>query len=152
MLCWRSTCGDRKNDRNDALQGRYGSTHRLRVQGRVFMLVTCAYFLGVLFLTADDLKAAPAKQGPAELQGKWKLQSLEIDGVADDLGGAQPRWVIKGNKVRYGGEELAQLTADATTTPKILDLSFVNPKRVYEAIYVVDQDTLKICLNKQTEG
>jgi uncharacterized protein (TIGR03067 family) len=103
-------------------------------------------------MMADDSSAAAAKQGAAELQGKWKLLSLEIDGTAIDLGDAQPRWVIKGNKVRYGGEELGQLIVDPTATPKIVDLSFAHPKKVYEAIYAIDQDTLKICLNKQTEG
>src|SRR5437868_2897750 len=114
MLCSHSICVDREND---------GSTHRLRVKRRVLMLAACACFLSVLFLTADDAKAGPAKQGPAELQGKWKLLSLEADGAAIDLDNAQPRWVIKGNKVRYGGEELAQLTVDATATPKLIDLS-----------------------------
>jgi uncharacterized protein (TIGR03067 family) len=98
---------------------------------------------------ADD---KPAK-APAELQGCWKLSSLETNGTAKDpVGGGAPRWVIKDNKVSYGGEEIIQFTADPTTTPRILDLKFRDPEGTFEGIYVVEKDTLKVCLNKRLDG
>ena len=98
---------------------------------------------------ADD---TPKKDAPAALQGGWKFTSLENDGKTAELPGVSFWWVIKGDKVYYGGKELAKLTADATTTPKCLDLAFRNPDRVYEAVYSIEDDTLKICVNRQTEG
>jgi C-terminal processing protease CtpA/Prc len=34
----------------------------------------------------------------------------------------------------------------------VIDLKLTDPDRVYEGIYTVDKGTLKICLNRQTEG
>src|SRR5262249_16261880 len=62
------------------------------------------------------------------------------------------RWVIKDNKVLYGGAPLAVLTVDPATTPRNIDLSFLNPKRTYEGIYPVEGDTLKGCVNGRTQG
>jgi uncharacterized protein (TIGR03067 family) len=94
----------------------------------------------------------PAK-APAELQGVWKLTSLEANGKErEPLGGGSPRWVIKDDTISYGGEKLAQLTADASTSPRIIDLKFRDPERVYEGIYAVEKDTLKVCINKRADG
>jgi uncharacterized protein (TIGR03067 family) len=99
--------------------------------------------------------AAPADSPPkkelAGLQGTWKLVSIERDGKVNDPDN-QPRWVIKGDKVFYGGEELAVLTIDPGTTPKCVDLAFRSPKEVYEGIYAVEDKVLKICLNRETTG
>jgi uncharacterized protein (TIGR03067 family) len=114
--------------------------------------------IAMLLLLAAPLRAADrpaetkADKRLADLQGTWKLISIEMNGEANDLSGSQPRWVIKGDKVLYGGDELAVLTADASATPKLLDVQLLNPKRVFEGIYVVEDERLKFCLNKQTEG
>jgi uncharacterized protein (TIGR03067 family) len=106
-----------------------------------------------LSLTATARAKEPNdKKAPAELQGTWKLVALEIDGKPFDLNKSEPRWIIKDNKVQYGGEDLAVLTADATTTPRSIDLAFLAPKATYEAIYVVEKDNLKICLNARSAG
>lgn len=115
---------------------------------RVLIAAACALLVAGV-ARADD---KPVK-APAELQGVWKLVSVEADGKAKDpLGGGSPRWVIKDNKISYGGEEIIQLTADATTTPRVIDLKFRDPERTFEGIYVVEKDKLKVCLNKRTEG
>jgi uncharacterized protein (TIGR03067 family) len=94
----------------------------------------------------------PAK-APADLQGSWKLKSIEIDGKdIDPIGGGQPRWTIRDDKISYGGEEIIRFTADPSTTPRVVDLKFRDPEGVYEGIYVVEKDVLKVCLNKKTEG
>ena len=88
----------------------------------------------------------------AELQGRWKLVSIEGDGQVNDLSDMRVWWVIKGDKVRYGGEDFALLTTDAAAAPKVIDLRLSRSGRVYEGIYSVEEDTLKVCINKQTEG
>ena len=47
---------------------------------------------------------------------------------------------------------MAKLTADAATTPRCLDLTFRGPDRVYEGIYAVEGDTLKICYDPDGDG
>jgi uncharacterized protein (TIGR03067 family) len=103
-------------------------------------------------LAADD---KDKKEEPAALQGTWKLTTVEADGKATGVLTANNLsiwWIIKGDKVYYGGQELAKLKADATTKPQCLDLTFSKPDRAYEAVYTVEKDTLKICVNKITEG
>jgi uncharacterized protein (TIGR03067 family) len=114
------------------------------------MLATSAglFTIAVLLAAAD----APAKKGPADLQGKWKLVALEIKGETRDFADSPPRWVIKGDQVFYGGEEIARITVDPTATPKIIDLRLLKPKSVYEGVYAIDQDTLKLCFNGSAEG
>jgi uncharacterized protein (TIGR03067 family) len=113
-----------------------------------------ALWIGVSLLqvAANDRGDKQPKKSLTSLQGAWKLVSVEAGGEARDLAGQQPRWLIKDNKVLYGGEELAVLTVDASTTPKSIDLAFVTPKRTYEGIYTIDGDTFKICVNAMTEG
>jgi uncharacterized protein (TIGR03067 family) len=120
--------------------------------------VPCVKLLSVLVFLALALRDASARpddppaKAPAELQGCWKLTSFEINGVSrDPFGGGEPRWVIKGDKVYYGGEEALRLAPDSSTSPKIIDLKFRDPDRVYEGVYVIEMDTLKICLNGRAD-
>src|SRR5262245_57714273 len=104
-------------------------------------------FLAVPSLFADDVKENIAT-GEPNVQGAWKLQSVENDGKPMEISDNQPRWIIKGNKVMYGGGELAVLKVVSTATPKSLDLNFAKPKRTFEGIYSVEGNTLKICVNR----
>jgi uncharacterized protein (TIGR03067 family) len=100
-------------------------------------------------------RAAGDEAGPdrlVPLQGTWKVTALEADGKPTELPDVSFWWFIQGDKVRYGGQELARLTIDAMTQPKCIDLKFHNPERVYEGIYSVEDDTLKICISRATEG
>jgi uncharacterized protein (TIGR03067 family) len=114
--------------------------------------IACLFPVIVWFLSAAQPGGAQAQKGPADLQGVWKLVSVESNGTATDFTDRQPRWVIKDKKVLYAGEELAALTVDPATTPKVIDLSFRSSKKVYEGIYAVEEDTLKVCVNTQTDG
>jgi uncharacterized protein (TIGR03067 family) len=87
-----------------------------------------------------------------EFEGTWRLVSVESNGKALPLTAGHPRWAIRGDKVQYGGEDLATLTADTASTPRTVDLKFVTPSREFEGIYVLEGDTLKICLNTQADG
>jgi uncharacterized protein (TIGR03067 family) len=114
----------------------------------ILAAIFCLGFASAQSSRADD---QPAKKAN-ELEGTWKLVSIESDGKSNEPSGGQPRWVIKGNKVSYGGVEIAELKADASTSPRIIDLKLLDPERVFEGIYSLEEGTLKICLNRQTEG
>jgi uncharacterized protein (TIGR03067 family) len=93
------------------------------------------------------------KKELVKLKGVWRLIGFQVDGKKAFLQEhKQIRWVIKDDKVFYGGEELAKLTLDPATTPKCLDLGLVKSKRVHEGIYQLDKDRLKICVSVITEG
>jgi uncharacterized protein (TIGR03067 family) len=117
-------------------------------------LMACVIFAELLSLATVWPAEEQGKKDPlAVLQGGWKVTGLEIDGKPSELPAAASFWlVIKDNKVFYGGQELAKLTCDPTTTPPCLDLAFRKPDRVYEAAYSVEGNTLKVCVNHLTEG
>jgi uncharacterized protein (TIGR03067 family) len=102
----------------------------------------------VLIVASPTLGAEPG----TELEGTWRLASVEGNGKALPLTAGHPRWAIRGDKVHYGGEDLATLTADAGSTPKTVDMRFVSPSREFEGIYAIEGDTLKVCLNTQADG
>jgi uncharacterized protein (TIGR03067 family) len=112
--------------------------------------------LNVLVIVASCYFCVDAPQDAAknesELQGIWALVSIERDGKAQDYSNQYPPLVIKGQKVVYGGEEMARLTIDAATKPKCIDLIFHPAKIANEGIYQVEGDSLKICINRETEG
>ena len=117
---------------------------------KLLAAIACAVLVvGSAPAVSDD----PPAKAPAELQGAWKLTSIETNGKEiEPVGGGQPRWVIKGDKISYGGEVIVQFKSDPSTNPCVIDLTFRDPKSTYEGIYVVEKDTLKVCLNKKTEG
>jgi hypothetical protein len=49
----------------------------------------------------------PAKE-LAELQGTWKLNTLEVSGEEGEPLGGKPRLVVKDEKVFYGGSRSAR--------------------------------------------
>jgi uncharacterized protein (TIGR03067 family) len=94
-----------------------------------------------------------AKESLKPLQGGWRVESLEVDGKpSESLQDLSYWWVIKDDKVFYGGSELATMSLDPKTTPKCIDLAFRDPKRSFEGIYDFEEDTLRICVNQATEG
>jgi uncharacterized protein (TIGR03067 family) len=113
-----------------------------------FYLILALLFGPVACVRADEANAKELRL----LEGRWALTSVERDGKAEDLGDDPPRWVFKGNRVLYAGDELAAVTLGAGSTPKTIDLAWARPKRDYEGIYTLDGDTLRICVNRQTEG
>ena len=74
-----------------------------------------------LLLLADDAKV------PTELQGAWKLVSIETEAGPVNLPDPRPGFLVKGDRLNYGGKESARLVADAATNPKLFDLQFRDP-------------------------
>jgi uncharacterized protein (TIGR03067 family) len=114
-------------------------------------IITASVLACFIVPTAAPAVAAAADKPSAELDGLWKIVSVEIDGnvrqLDDDL-----RWLIKDSKVVYGDEPLAALTSYPTSTPKGIDLSFLEPKQDYEGIYALENGELRLCLNVRTTG
>jgi uncharacterized protein (TIGR03067 family) len=115
--------------------------------------LACPALLAVALASSAAPRPDDPPKGPADLQGCWKLVSVETDGTAGDpFGGGHPRWIIKGDAISYGGEEIIRITTDPSTSPRVLDLKFRDPDRVYEGVYVVEKDTLKVCLNRRADA
>jgi uncharacterized protein (TIGR03067 family) len=106
--------------------------------------------LSFVLLAAPLLAAGP----PADLQGIWRLTAVgaEADAASVPLPDPRPALVIKGDKVLYGGHEIATLAADPKAEPRVIDLKFVEPERTYEGVYRLDKGTLTVCLNGKSEG
>jgi uncharacterized protein (TIGR03067 family) len=110
-------------------------------------------FFAACSLAHAQPEGAKVKKELAELQGVWRLVGFEADGKEAFLQEhKQLRWVIKDDKVFYGGEQLAKLTLHPAANPKGLDLGLVQSKRVHEGIYKLDRDRLKICVGMMTDG
>lgn len=106
----------------------------------------------VLLLVVGSVTAGRAGDGPAELQGRWDLVSVSTEGKDYPLTDGQPRCEVVGDRLRYGGEEVAVLTADPSASPKAIDLRFGSAKPAFEGTYAREGETLKVCLNRRTEG
>jgi uncharacterized protein (TIGR03067 family) len=112
--------------------------------------IVCLVIVAALPLkvSADDA----AKKDLDAIQGVWKVESVEVDGKqVPGLGGATIL-SIKGKKLLYAGEEVAELAIDPKVKPPSIDLTFAKPKRELEGIYSISGDTLKLCINRQADG
>ena len=113
----------------------------------------CKHALLITIFTVLPANAQSGEQNAKDpLRGVWRLQSWEIEGKDADLPQNPPWIIIKKDKVLYGGGELGSFSTDSRTSPKIIDITLQNPTRTYEGIYAVERDTLKLCVNRQTDG
>ncbi|HEY2157133.1 MAG TPA: TIGR03067 domain-containing protein, partial [Isosphaeraceae bacterium] len=101
----------------------------------------------IVIATAASSRAAA---GPAELQGRWELVSIEADGKGYPVD-TPARCEIVGDRVRYGGSDLAVIAADPSASPRSIDLRFGATERTYEGVYAREKETLKVCLNRRTD-
>jgi uncharacterized protein (TIGR03067 family) len=118
---------------------------------RPLWLLVVLSIAAVLLAPALSAIADETNKTSTELDGPWKIISIELAGEARPLE-EDVRWLIKDGKVFFGGEPLAALTNYPSSPPKGIDLAFHEPKKEYEGIYVVEKDLLRICLNLNTTG
>ncbi|MCI0463737.1 MAG: TIGR03067 domain-containing protein [Gemmataceae bacterium] len=95
----------------------------------------------------DDL----VKRELARLQGTWQTVSVEIDGESLGPGVKKDRLTIEGNAFvlsTRGGNTGGILTIDPTRRPRTIDTETRlgdNKGTKAVGIYVIDDDTLKVC-------
>jgi uncharacterized protein (TIGR03067 family) len=114
--------------------------------------ISCLLVAGMFALAIGRADESQPKAALDAMQGVWKLKEVVIDGETQMLPPKPPRWVVRGDKVLYAGKPLAALVIDPATTPPSIDLGFLKPKRTYEGVYSLEDDTLKICVNRITDG
>lgn len=111
--------------------------------------------IGCLVVVAPLLAADPpddAKKGPPELHGTWRLVSAVSESGEADVPQPGPAIVIRKDRVLDGGEEIASiLTAEGAKQWEI-DFHFGDKDRIYEGICAVEEEKLKICLNRRSDG
>jgi uncharacterized protein (TIGR03067 family) len=116
---------------------------------RACLFIICAT-AGLTYAQPEEGKL---KKERAQLQGVWRIIGFEVDGKEIYLQEQkQIRWVIKDDKVFYGHDELGKFTLDLAATPRCLDLTMIGNKRLYEGIYQLDKDRLKICFGLMADG
>jgi uncharacterized protein (TIGR03067 family) len=111
--------------------------------------------IACLLLAAPLLLADPPddeKNGPAELQGAWRLVSAVSETGEAELPEPGPAIVIKKDRVLYGGEEIATLLMGADPKSREIDFHFGNKDRIYEGLCAIDYEKLKICINRRGDG
>lgn len=111
-------------------------------------LLAIGSFVGLL---SARMRADEPKGKATEIDGVWRFVSVETDEETRKLE-EDVRWTVKEGKVFYEGETLATFVVYPASTPKGLDLAFLDPKKEQEGIYKIEKDTLTICVNSQTEG
>src|SRR5260370_20025796 len=126
---------------------------------RRFFLVALVVAIRLDFATcADDASKTDLKK----LQGKWEIVSLVVNGERQIVNGkkvdptdsVKDVWSIAGNKVKYPSETEDEIKLDATRTPKVMEIKSDREGEIYklEAIYAIDADTLKICVDAEKKG
>ena len=106
-----------------------------------------------LLLGADDAKG-DAKKELALFQGTWRFTSLEIEGkkVPIDMF-KDAKLIIKDETFDYvgaGEDAKGTFKIDASKKPKTVDITYTEGPlkgKVLKAIYELDGDTYKICLD-----
>ena len=122
-------------------------------------LTTCALATTMLLAGGSDIIQAIRKD-KAGLQGTWKVVSSESNGEkvpADDLKGLAI--IFRGNAifVREGAKEQEKfgMLLDPLRKPKEMDLAFLhapNKGRLDRAIYDLDGDALRICIQENKDS
>jgi uncharacterized protein (TIGR03067 family) len=112
--------------------------------------------MGIMLAIPLTASADDAKKQLEKLQGAWTSVSYEIGGIAiedDDLKAVVTTITIKGAAFEWkaeDGNDQGTLKIDATKDPKQID--FVSEQEsgvkipTWSGIYVVEGDTLKLCI------
>jgi uncharacterized protein (TIGR03067 family) len=114
------------------------------------ILKTVCLLLAAPLLWADPPEADT--KGPAALQGAWRLISAVSEGGEADVPEPGPAIVIKKDRVLYGGEEIALILPEADAKTFQVDFHFGNKDRTYEGVCGIEEEKLKICLNRRGDG
>jgi uncharacterized protein (TIGR03067 family) len=111
-----------------------------------------------IFAITPALRAESKEEALAKLQGKWRVERIEENGVAEPEEEAKRfTLIIKGNKINVelrGQVEHTDFQIDATKSPKEIDMvpQYGDDKgKTFRGIYEIDGDTLRICATPLAE-
>jgi uncharacterized protein (TIGR03067 family) len=123
----------------------------------LFVALAVGLFAAGLPGAADAPKKEPdaAKKDLDKLQGSWAAAALDYNGAAHEELAKQIHFVFKDDAVAVeAGDEVRKEYAalrfklDPSTSPKVVDITVtggVQKDAVYEGIYELKDDELKIC-------
>src|SRR5215471_10815809 len=92
----------------------------------------------ITLAATQSLAGGEPEQTSGALTGGWRLVAVEANGETQQIED-EVRWVIKDNKVLYGGEPLATVVDYPRSIPKGLDLTFIESNALYEGIYLLEK-------------
>ncbi|MCS6852538.1 MAG: TIGR03067 domain-containing protein [Gemmataceae bacterium] len=111
------------------------------------------FALGWMVLAlAADVGADATQRDLDKLQGTWTLEQVEANGQTlpiDPLN--PPKVVFKDNSLRVNDSGKFTFKLDATTDPKIIDLT-TDQGMTLEGIYELTDEVLRLCFNVNTGG
>jgi uncharacterized protein (TIGR03067 family) len=105
----------------------------------------CVMLLFALCAVACAAQDAQSKADLEKLQGKWRAVSAILDGKDDPQ---LESWTVTQNKltVHRDQDRTWTITLDATKQPKTMDLHMSDPPRHRKAIYQLEGDTVRFCI------
>ncbi len=127
---------------------------------KVPMRATCLCFFA-LALTTGLLPAAPApdkknptKEDQEKIQGTWKVESGEIAGAKNPDELLKIQLVFAGEKIvsKVGDAEKKKGTFQLDATPKIKTIDVRTDDQLVHGIYMLEGDTLTICVDESGEA
>lgn len=121
---------------------------------RIYGLVLAAASLAAIGVNAADNKDAP-KGDKEKLQGKWQIMSIATedkvvkreDKLAAWKGTFEKDLFVEGDRFGQVGYSNAKIKLDDTREPKQITIQDDDGKLTFRGIYVLDGDTLKVCMN-----
>lgn len=108
--------------------------------------------LALFVVPHSTMVRAEDEKTPKVIQGGWRLVSIEVEAADEKPAEPAPVLVIEKDRLLYGGEDVGAVSAGAEGELKSFDLSLKKPERSFEGVYVLEKDTLTVCLNGQTDG
>ena len=129
-------------------------THSRLVLALAMVIGACLVLLFALPLFGDDPKDKDPDQ--TAMQGKWKLQWLEIDGSRRDPTDEEKekRLVVEGDKMAFGDTKFS-FVCNSKTDPKLFDVKLMESpekERLFEGLYKLEKDALTLCVFLDDEG
>jgi uncharacterized protein (TIGR03067 family) len=121
---------------------------------RIYGLILTTASLVTIGVHAADNKDAP-QSDKEKLQGKWQILSIATEDKVikreDRLGTWKSTFekdlFVEGNRFGQVGYSNAKIQLDDTRNPKQITIQDDGGKLTFRGIYVLDGDTLKVCMN-----
>jgi uncharacterized protein (TIGR03067 family) len=114
----------------------------------------CCLFLALCPLAAAEELPANAKTELEKLQGEWVIVSAEREGKAEPQPTSPTKITIQEDKLLINSMEVGlRITMlSVESSPKLIDISHPETKKVIEGIYELKDQEWIVCINSMGEG